>query len=168
MILGGKFKESGREGYAFAVAEGFRGFGPAIYAELMSYGRDPWIFQSSIAERLGCSVRTVQRWLAAFRALGLLECWRGKKKEIPPGASGPIRCGFSHRSLTAWHAAGSAFRAAVERIKAKREARILARAARPQARNREFVRIVREMQGRGCTPEEIDAALRERFPDPPE
>jgi hypothetical protein len=168
MIFGGQFKHQAREAYAFAVGEGMRGFGPIIYAELTSYGRDPWIFQSSIAERLGCSVRTVQRWLYAFRAAGLLECWRGKKKEIPPGASGPIRCGFSHRALTAWHAAGSAFRAAVERIKAKREARILARAGRSQARNREFVELVKGMQARGCSAAEIDAALLERFPGPPE
>ena len=166
MILGGKFKDAAREAYEFARAEGMRGFGPLIHAELTSYGRDPWIFQSSIAERLGCSVRTVQRWLYAFRAAGLLQCWRGKPKETPPGASGPIRCGFSHRALTAWHAAGSAFRRAVENIKAKREARILARAARPRERNRAFVELVKEMQARGCTAAEIDAALAERFPPP--
>jgi hypothetical protein len=154
MILGGKFQQSGREGYAFAVAEGFRGFGPMIYAELMSYGRDPWIFQSSIAERLGCSVRTVQRWLHAFRELGLLQCWRGKKREVPPGASGPIRCGFSHRALTAWHAAGSAFRAAVENIKARRAQRLKGRAARARGQN--------------MTPEQIEAEMLKRYgPGPP-
>jgi RNase P protein component len=170
MIFGGKFRQSGREGYAFAVAEGFRGFGPAIYGELMSYGRDPWIFQSSIARNLGCSVRTVQRWLATFRALGLLECWRAKPREIPPGLKHPLWCGFSHRSMTAWHAAGAAFRAAVERIQAKREARILARAGTRNARNRAFVAIVKEMQAAGATPAEIDAELSRRFPStgPPE
>ena len=168
MIFGGKFLQSAREGHAFAVAEGMRGFGPTIYAELMSYGRDPWIFQSSIAERLGCSVRTVQRWLHAFREAGLLQCWRGKKRETPPGASGPIRCGFSHRALTQWHHAKGAFLRAVEALKKKRADRALARLQRPQQRNREFVALVREMQARGCTAAEIDAALAERFPPPPE
>lgn len=166
MIFGGKFGHSGREGYAFAVAEGFRGFGPAIYGELMSYGRDPWIFQSSIAQNLGCSVRTVQRWLAAFRALGLLECWRAKPKEVPPGLKHPLWCGFSHRSMTAWHAAGSAFRRAVDAIKAKREARILARQDSRNARNRAFVAIVKEMQARDASPAEIEAELLRRFPPP--
>jgi Homeodomain-like domain len=144
MIFGGKFRESGRQGYAFAVAEGFRGFGPAVYGELMSYGRDPWVFQGSIATALGCSVRTVQRWLAAFRELGLLECWRGKKGETPPGASGPIKCGWSHRSLTAWHHAGEAFRRAVAAKAAKRAERLEARRNGPA-------------RFQGMTAEEIDA-----------
>lgn len=149
MIFGGRFRDAAREAYAFAVAEGFRGFGPLVYAELTSYGRDPWIFQSSIAERLGCSVRTVQRWLAAFRAAGLLQCWRGKKSEVPPGAKGPIRCGFSHRALTAWHATGAAFRRAVESIKARREQRLKARSGRAR--------------GQGMTAAEIDAEMAKRY-----
>lgn len=154
MIFGGRFRDAAREAHAFAVAEGMRGFGPVIYAELTSYGRDPWIFQSSIAERLGCSVRTVQRWLHAFREAGLLQCFRGKKREVPPGASGPIRCGFSHRVLTAWHAAKSAFRNAVEEIKARRSARLKARSARAK--------------GQGMTAEEIDHAVQQRYgPGPP-
>lgn len=154
MILGGKFQQSGREGYAFAVAEGFRGNGPAIYAELMSYGRDPWIFQSSLAERLGCSVRTIQRWLHRFREAGLLQCWRGKPREVPPGASGPIRCGFSHRALTAWHAAGAAFRKAVESIKARREQRLKGRSERAR--------------GKGMSADEIEREMHKRYgPGPP-
>ena len=154
MIFGGAFKHQAREGYAFAVAEGMRGFGPAIYGELMSWGKNPRIFQSNIAERVGCSVRTVQRWLAQFRELGLLQCWRGKRREVPPGASGPIRCGFSNRAMTAWHAAGAAFRRAVENIQARREQRLKDRAARAR--------------GQRMTAEQIEAEMLKRYgPGPP-
>lgn len=153
-VFGGRFKDAAKEGYAFALAEGFRGFGPAIYAELMSYGKNPWVYQSSMAESIGCSVRTVQRWLRAFREKGLLQCWRGKKGEVPPGASGPIRCGFSNRAMTAWHAAGTAFRAMVENVKARREQRLKARAARAR--------------GQKMSAEQIEAKMIERYgPGPP-
>lgn len=154
MIFGGAFKQQAREGYAFAVAEGMRGFGPAIYGELMSWGKNPWIFQSNIAERVGCKVRTVQRWLHEFRERGLLQCWRGKRREVPPGAKGPIRCGFSNRAMTAWHAAGAAFRKMVENIKARREQRLKDRQARAR--------------GRRMTAEEIEAEMLRRYgPGPP-
>ena len=154
MIFGGHFKQSGREGYAFAAAEGFRGFGPAIYGELMSYGRDPWVFQSTIAEAVNCSLRTVARWLQRFREAGLLECWRGGKREIPPGAKAPLKCGWSHRSLTQWHAAGAAFRRAVENIKVRRAERLAARLARAK--------------GKKMSAEQIDAEMFKRYgPGPP-
>lgn len=146
MIFGGAFKREAREGYAYAVSEGFRGFGPLVYAELMSWGKDAWLFQSTIARKLGCSVRTVQRWLHEFREIGLLRCFRGKKGEIPPGVKAPISCGFSHRVLTAWHAAGSRFRELCEEIKAKREARRVARS-----------------RCQGMSAEQIDRELLRRF-----
>ena len=129
ILFGGSFQRAAKEGYAFAVGEGFRGFGPLVYAELMSWGKDAWLFQSTIARKLGCSVRTVQRWLHEFRELGLLKCFRGKKGEVPPGVKSPISCGFSHRVLTAWHAAGSRFRELCEEIRLKREAKRAVRRA---------------------------------------
>lgn len=172
MIFGGPFKLEARKAYAHAVGEGFGGFGPAIYAELFSHGRDPWVFQESIAEALGCSVRTVQRHLRKFREAGWLECWRAKKREIPPGLKKRLPCGWSHRSLTAWHHIGAAFQAACERIAAKRAKRKLAIEASRSARNRAFVEIVRELQALGLTGAELDAELAaqlaRRFPGPPE
>lgn len=146
ILFGGPFQRQAKEGYAFAVSEGFRGFGPLVYAELMSWGKDPWLWQSTIAAKLGCSVRTVQRWLHAFRELGLLKCYRGKKGEIPPGAKKPITPGFSHRVLTAWHAAGARFRELCEEIRLKREAKRLSRS-----------------RGQGMSAEQIDRELLRRF-----
>lgn len=149
-VFGGRFQNAAKEGYAFAVDQGFHGFGPLIYAELMSYGKDAWVFQSSIAAKLGCHVRTVQRWLRRFRDEGLLQCFRSKKGEIPPLAEHPISCGFSHRVLTAWHAAGSRFRELCEEIRLKREAKRRLRA-----------------RGQKMTAEQIDSELLRRFgPDP--
>ena len=133
ILFGGRFQQQAKEGYAFAVSEGFRGFGPLVYAELMSWGKDAWLFQSTIARKLGCSVRTVQRWLHAFRESGLLKCFRSKKGEIPPKAQSPISCGFSHRVMTAWHCAGSRFREVCEEIRVKREKRKQERHRRPPA-----------------------------------
>lgn len=153
MIFGGAFKRQAREGYAFAVSEGFRGFGPLVYAELMSWGKDAWIFQSTIARKLGCSVRTVQRWLHAFRDSGLLRCWRGKKREIPPGVAHPVTCGFSHRVLTQWAAVGSRFRELREQLAAER-------ARKADERRKRY---------RPYTAAEIDAELaRTAGADPPE
>jgi len=144
-VFGGAFQREAKEGYAFAVSEGFRGFGPLVYAELMSWGKDAWLFQSTIARKLGCSVRTVQRWLHEFREIGLLRCFRAKKGEVPPGVKHPISCGFSHRVLTAWHSAGSRFRELCEEIKAKREAR---RVARSRCQGMSAEQIDRELHRR--------------------
>jgi hypothetical protein len=150
VILGGAFKEQGRQGYAFAVSEGFRGFGPAVYAELMSWGKNPWLFQSSMAKRLGCSVRTVQRWLARYRDAGLLQCFRSKKNETPPGAKGPVSCGFSNRVLTAWRAAGARFDELVSELRERRARRKALKA-----------------RGQSMTAEQIDRELVRRYgPDP--
>jgi DNA-binding Lrp family transcriptional regulator len=112
----------------------------------MSWGKDAWIFQRSIAEKLGCSVRTVQRWLREFRDLGLLKCFRCKKGERPPKMPHPIWCGWSHRVLTAWHSAGTRFRELCEEIRLRREAK---RAAR--------------VRGQGMSAEQIDRELLRRF-----
>ena len=152
-LFGGLFQRQAKEGYAFAVAEGFRGFGPLIYAELMSYGRDAWIFQSSIAQKLGCSVRTVQRWLRIFRDSGLLRCWRSKKREKPPGLAHAVTCGFSHRVLTQWAAVGQRFRELREQLAAER-------ARRADERRKRY---------RPYSAAELDAELaRTAGPEPPE
>ncbi len=63
MLFGGPFQSEAKKAYALAVAEGWRGKGPTVYAELVSHGKDPWLFQSSIAQAVGCAVRTwPARW----------------------------------------------------------------------------------------------------------
>ncbi len=120
MLFGGPFQSEAKKAYALAVAEGWRGKGPVVYAELVSHGKDPWLFQSSIAAAVGCAVRTVQRWLRRMRDEGLLQTFRCKKNEIPKGRTKPITCGWSHRVLTAWEAIGKRFDALREKLRQKR------------------------------------------------
>jgi hypothetical protein len=126
-LFGGPFQAEAKKAYALAVAEGWRGKGPTIYAELVSHGKDPWIFQSSIAAAVGCCVRTVQRWLRRMRDEGLLVTHRAKKNEIPKGREHPVSCGWSHRLVTAWNAIGSRFEALREERRQKQAAKIAAR-----------------------------------------
>ncbi len=121
-LFGGPFQAEAKKAYALAVAEGWRGKGPTVYAELVSHGKNPWLFQSSIAAAIGCTVRTVQRWLRRMRDEGLLETFRSKPNEVPPGAKGPISCGFSNRVLTAWRSIGVRFDELRAELKAKRAA----------------------------------------------
>jgi hypothetical protein len=150
-MFGGQYKDAARQAYAVMCAE-LRGKGPAIYAELISYGKDAWVFQRTIAETHGCCVRTVQRWLRRFRELGLLVCHRAKKREVPKGALKPLNCGWSHRILTEWHHVGQRFRARCEELAQKHAAKV---AARNAGRRR-------------YTAEELDRELVKRYgPDPP-
>jgi len=155
-LFGGPFQSEAKKAYALAVAEGWRGKGPTVYAELVSHGRDPWLFQSTIAQAVGCAVRTVQRWLRRMRDEGLLQTFRAKKGEVPKGRKHPITCGWSHRVLTAWHAIGPRFDAMREELRQKRADKL---AARNAGRRR-------------YTAEEIDRELVKRYgaakPPPPE
>ncbi len=83
-----------------------------------------------------------------MREAGWLRCWRGKKKEVPPGADGPLKCGFSNRSVTAWLTIESDF----ERLAAEYAAKHAADKAARRARYRRY------------TAEEIDKALEKTKP----
>lgn len=148
MVFGGPFQSEAKKAYALAVAEGWRGKGPTVLAELVSHGKDPWIFQSSIAAAVGCAVRTVQRWLKRMREEGLLQCFRAKKGEIPKGRKHPVSCGWSHRVLTMWHAIGPRFEAMREELRQKHAAKV---AARSPARYR------------GISADELDRELAKRY-----
>jgi hypothetical protein len=156
IAVSGPFKAEAQKAYALAIAEGWRGKGPAVYAELVSHGKDPWLFQSSIAAAHGCVVRTVQRWLRRLRDEGLLQCFRAKKNEIPKGREHPVSCGWSHRVLTVWHTIGPRFAELREQLRQKRAEK---QAARNAGRRR-------------YTADEIDRELAKRYggkpePDPP-
>lgn len=156
MLFGGPFQNDAKKAYALAVREGWRGKGPTVYAELVSHGKDPWLFQSSIAAAVGCCVRTVQRWLRRMRDEGLLKCHRAKKGEVPKGRQHPVSCGWSHRILAMWEAIGPRFEALREEWRQKRADKL---AARNAGRRR-------------YSAEEIDRELAKRYgekpePDPP-
>lgn len=82
--------------------------------------RDCWAFQSKIAARLSCSVRTVQRALRQARELGLIECHRSKRNEKAPGLDTVVPCGWSHRWAIGWGLAKEAAAAAVNVARAMR------------------------------------------------
>jgi hypothetical protein len=152
MLFGGPFQSEAKKAYALAVAEGWRGKGPVVYAELVSHGKDPWLFQSSIGAAVGCHVRTVQRWLRRMRDEGLLLTFRNKKGEIPKGMKKPVSCGWSHRVLTAWQAVGTRFEELRAQLAAKRAEKL---AARNAGRRR-------------YTASELDRELAKRYGDKPE
>lgn len=154
MLFGGPFQSEAKKAYALAVAEGWRGKGPTVYAELVSHGKDPWLFQSSIAQAVGCAVRTVQRWLKRMRDEGLLQCFRNKKGEIPKGAKKPVSCGWSHRVLTAWEAVGKRFDELRAQLAQKRADKLAARnAGRRRYTAAELDRELAKRYGNGPEPD---------------
>lgn len=117
--------------------------------------RDCWAFQSQIAKRCGCSVRTVQRALRQARELGLIECHRSKRNENAPGLGKPVPCGWSHRWAVGWGLVGDAVKQAINIARAKMTIpgvfrRIKKRKPTPEPRPKRW------------TVEEIDAELARR------
>lgn len=101
----------------------------ALVVSFVASFKDCWAFRSKIASVIGCSVRTVQRALTQGQDLGLLRCARAKLGETPPGARGPVDCGFSHRWTTGWgeagKRAGQKIAAAIERARMRRVLRVV-------------------------------------------
>lgn len=121
--------------------------------------KDCWMFQRKLAERLGCSLRTVQRALHQARELGLVETHRSKLGEHAPGLDQPVPCGWSHRWAIGWGQAVAVARVAVDVARVTRLTAVFgrrrSRTAEPAAR-------------RSWTAEEIDAELaRRRSQAPP-
>lgn len=87
--------------------------------------KECWTFRKNLAEKVGCSVRTVQRALTQARAEGLINLARAKKDEIPPGkdANGnpfrPFPCGWSHRWVIGWGKAAEVVKESVHAAKAR-------------------------------------------------
>jgi hypothetical protein len=152
-----------------------------VIGTVASY-KDCWTFRRTIAAKVGCSIRTVQRALTQARAEGLIRMHRAKKGEIPPRRQddtqhGPIPCGWSHRFVMGWGQAGRAVADAVHAAKARwlvKQAAPLRTAPpaaapfhapsgtiKPPART--------EYQRRSWTPAELDAELDklERLKKPP-
>lgn len=81
--------------------------------------RDNWTFRKNIAEVVGCCVRTVGRGFRDARERGLMNAWRGKKGEIPPGAKAPLKCGWSHRTVYGWGQRPAERRREIEEARAR-------------------------------------------------
>ena len=133
------------------------------FGQIASF-RDGWVFRSTIAKKIGASVRTVGRAIRQAKDLGLLGTARAKKTEIPPGLDKPLPCGWSHRWIVGWGQAGKAVAQLVNAARAKRIAKLAAKGLRPVA----------QPQRRRWTAEELERELELRArsipppePDPP-
>ncbi|HET7378500.1 MAG TPA: hypothetical protein VFJ24_00530 [Gaiellales bacterium] len=118
------------------------------FGQIASF-RDGWVFRSTIAKKIGASVRTVGRAIRQAKDLGLLGTARAKKTEIPPGMSRPLACGWSHRWIIGWGQAGKAVAAAVSAARTRRLAKLSAKGLRPVA----------QPQRRRWTAEELEREL---------
>lgn len=87
-----------------------------IIGDIASF-KDGWVFRSKLAAENDCSVRTVQRAITQAKNEGLIGVARAKENEVPPGAAGPIPCGWSHRWTVGRELAGDELRAAIARAK---------------------------------------------------
>lgn len=85
-----------RANYAQARAAGCSELRARVLGHVGSH-KDCWTLQSTIAELLGCCIRTVQRGLRDGRELEIIGCAFGKKGERPPGSKAPMLCKWSHR-----------------------------------------------------------------------
>lgn len=94
---------------------------------------DCWAFARSIAERVGVSRRTIQRAFAQGTALGMVRTARAKKGEVPPGASKPFECGWSHRWIIGRGLAGRLYNEAIARARAAWLARVAQRQKVPSS-----------------------------------
>lgn len=120
--------------------------------------KDCWMFQRKLAERLGCSLRTVQRALHQARDLGLVETHRSKPNEKAPGLDQPVPCGWSHRWAIGWGQAVAVAKVAVDVARVTRLTSVFGRrrtADPPPAPRRSW------------TAEEIDEELARRSQGPP-
>ena len=146
--------------------------------------REMWAFRRTIAAAVGCAVRTVGRAIRQAKEAGLINTWRAKKNEVPPGAKAPIPCGWSHRTVLGWGQAGQAVKDAVHAARARWLVKVAVPAGpgsqsqtsaagvptpRPVKHARAAVPARSEYQGRKWTAAEIDQELerRERLNKPP-
>jgi hypothetical protein len=131
MWLGGSPHEA-VSGYQRARSSGLSPARALAFAQIASF-RDGWVFRTTIAKRIGASVRTVGRAIRQAKDLGLLGTARAKPNEVPPGMSKPLACGWSHRWIIGWGQAGKAVAAAVNAARAKRLTKLAAKGLRPVA-----------------------------------
>jgi hypothetical protein len=95
--------------------------------------RECWSFRRRLAERIGCSVRTVQRAITQAVSLGLVGVARAKKTDVPPGLDRPVDCGWSHRWTIGWGKAGAAVKTAIDGARARWMLRVAARTEKKAA-----------------------------------
>jgi len=127
---------------------------------------DLFAFRETIAEQVGCSVRTVARALKQGVEEGLIRVHLCKKGEKTPTGR-KLNCRWSHRWFVGRGLAAAAAVAAIAAAKLARVTRAASRAALPPRQP-----VPRGSKARPAprrwTPEEIEAELAKLPPDPPE
>lgn len=171
----GPYQAEGLAAFRRAKEAGLSTLRAMALGHIGSY-KDCWVFRNKLARLIGASLRTVGRALADGRAEGLIGTARGGKHEVPPGASSPITCGFSHRWTIGWGKAGKVVQDAVAAAKAVFEQRRLTRLSlaavmeSPAPRRPLPPRAARgDLTRRRWSAAEIDAELaKTRPPDKPD
>lgn len=118
--------------YERARAAGMSELRARVVAHVASF-KDGWVFRRRLAAAVRCSVRTVQRALSQAVELGLLGRARARRGETPPGAKGPLSCGWSHR----WMVARDLVGAAANRLIMAARLKALTKCLTPKARRAE-------------------------------
>ena len=132
----------------------------ATVAAFVASFKDCWAFRRQISRVLGVSVRTVQRALTQAKALGLLRTARSKQNETPPGARGPIDCGFSHRWTIGWGIAGKRAGEKIRTLIEQAKMRQVLKVVTPTTTKQQRILLPRQpQQRRTYTLEELDAEL---------
>lgn len=117
---------AGDAAFVFALRKGERDTGALLLAQFASFP-DAWGFAETFASAINRSRRTVQRYVARFKAQGWMFSKRGRDGETPPNAQGPLSCGFTHRWVVGRKLAGTARENAVAAARATQVQRMLAR-----------------------------------------
>lgn len=154
----GEFPNEATRAFNRAIEAGMTSLRSLVIGSVGSF-RDCWMFQGSIAKRIGCSIRTVQRALRQGRELGLIECHRSKPKEKAPGIGRTLPCGWSHRWLIGWGRSNDAVKKLVNVARAQR---IVSGAFRNRPKTPE-----KPATHRRWSAEEIEAELARRQGQPP-
>lgn len=114
----GPYQSEARAAYQRAREAGLSPLRALAIGAVASF-KDCWMFRRTLADKLKCSVRTIQRALTQGRSEGLIGVHRAKKTEVPPGCTAPVSCGWSHRFTVGWGKAGQATKDAVDAAKAR-------------------------------------------------
>lgn len=107
-----------RAAYQRARESGMTALRALVVGNIASH-RDCWAFRKRLADKAGCSVRTVQRAITQAARLGLIGVARARRGEKPPGLETEVPCGWSHRWTIGWGRAGAAVKRAIDAARAR-------------------------------------------------
>jgi len=92
----GKNHRAAEEAQRIAREDGMSPYRAQVAGHIASF-QDAWSFRSTIAELVGCSVKTVQRATNQLKELGRIVTYPALPTEVLPGRTRPLRVWASHR-----------------------------------------------------------------------